>query len=589
MATYIPLARKYRPQDFDQLIGQDHVSSTLKRAIEQERVAQAYLFTGVRGVGKTSAARILAKALNCEKGPTPTPCNECTNCQQVTSGHNMDVTEIDGASNRGIDEIRSLRETLAYAPTNARYHVHIIDEVHMLTTEAFNALLKTLEEPPEHVKFVFATTEPRKVPATILSRCQRFDFRRIELKTMVAHLKTLAEAENIQIDEAALYAIARSADGSLRDAEVVLDQLGSYVEGTVTENDVIELLGALGADALFDLMHAILTKDAAATFKLLMQQKDQGKEAAEILSNLLRHVRNLMVLAALEGSSGQATLSEQLIDEPAERIARLQEQTKTVTTQELLMFLQMLNGSYELIRRSAMSWLVLELVLIQIATRGDWDSLEALIQKASTISAEAKPQQAAQPAPITRKVEAPKPAPKVAPATRVQPSKFEITQSIPSPTVQEVSEEPVKQKPAPPEPKIKPVLVVDPNRNISAQVQEALDDVYVNWPEFLEKLGGMKMSLAAYLTDSRPIDLDGKKLTIGLTGAALQAEVLSTRENRVLVSQVLAEVSKQSFVIEFATIGGPKKEVEKSDVVVDDSKPALVQDIVKLFNATVVE
>lgn len=496
----------------------------------------------------------------------------------------------------------------------------------MLTTEAFNALLKTLEEPPSHVKFVFATTEPRKVPATILSRCQRFDFRRIELKTMVAHLQTLADAEKIELDSGALYAIARSADGSLRDAEVVLDQLGSYVEGAVTENDVIELLGALGADALFDLMKAILEKDAAATFTILMQQKEQGKEAAEILTSLLRHVRNLMVIAALDGSAGQETLAEQLIDEPAERLQRLQNQTKTVTTQELLMFLQMLNGAYDLIRRSALSWLVLELVLIQIATRGDWESLEGLIQRAAAAGENAQSTSAARPAQTPRQSpersaaaqpaspatpppskpqaaeQEPKLAPaKSAPAARTQPRTFEVTQSIPSPESREPHTNETaatsEDKPAPaaaqPQevPPPKPAQALKSRRRISAQIQEALDEIYLNWPEFLEKLGEKKMSLAAYLGESKPIDLDGKKLTIGLAGTSLHAEVLSTRDNRVLVSQVLAEVSKQSFVIEFDTLNADKKPADepKGDVEVDDSKPALVQDIVKLFNATVVD
>ncbi len=220
--SYLPLARKYRPQTFDELIGQPHVTETLMRALKTKRLGQAYLFAGQRGVGKTSAARILAKSLNCEQGPTPTPCNRCANCTQITEGRSLDVLEIDGASNRGIDEIRALRDTVGFAPTTGAFRVYIIDEVHMLTLEAFNALLKTLEEPPAHVRFIFATTAPGKVPATILSRCQRFDFRRLEVPTLVAALTTVATKERLSIEEPALYAVARSAEGSLRDAEVIL-------------------------------------------------------------------------------------------------------------------------------------------------------------------------------------------------------------------------------------------------------------------------------------------------------------------------------------------------------------------------------
>ncbi len=248
--SYIVFARKWRPRDFDEVIGQEHVTVTLKNAISLGRIAHAYLFAGPRGVGKTTVARIFAKALNCEKGPTVKPCNVCASCKEVVSGNSIDVLEIDGASNRGIDEVRSLRENIRFSPIGSKFKVYIIDEVHQITSDAFNALLKTLEEPPPHVKFIFATTQPHKVPGTILSRCQRFDFKRITLDLIISKLKNIVSEEKIKIEEEVLFTIARAADGSMRDAEVLLDQLNCATEGKIKIKDASEMLGVIEQDML---------------------------------------------------------------------------------------------------------------------------------------------------------------------------------------------------------------------------------------------------------------------------------------------------------------------------------------------------
>ena len=232
--SYIVLARKYRPMFFEDVVGQQHVTRTLQNAIEQNRIANAYLFAGPRGVGKTTVARILAKALNCEQGPTPRPCNQCSYCLEINESRSLDVFEIDGASNRGIDEVRNLRESLRYSPSAGKYRINIIDEVHMLTNEAFNALLKTLEEPPKNVLFIFATTEPHKVPATIMSRCQRFDFKRMSNKNIIEQLRMLCEKEQIEIDDESLRLIATRADGSMRDSESILDEIIAFAGKKIT-------------------------------------------------------------------------------------------------------------------------------------------------------------------------------------------------------------------------------------------------------------------------------------------------------------------------------------------------------------------
>jgi len=266
---YLVLARKWRPQVFEDVLGQEHVGKTLKNAIRLGRVAHAYLFSGPRGVGKTSVARILAKALNCEKGPVEIPCNSCVNCREITEGSSMDVNEIDGASNRGIDEIRELRENVKFAPASSRYKIYIIDEVHMLTKEAFNALLKTLEEPPPHVIFVFATTETHKVPATILSRCQRFDFRRLSLRNITDNLRRIASMEGIRISDAGLTLIAEASEGSVRDAQSLFDQAISFAGTEIGDGEVEELLGTADRRFLFSLSEAVLARDAAACLRII--------------------------------------------------------------------------------------------------------------------------------------------------------------------------------------------------------------------------------------------------------------------------------------------------------------------------------
>jgi DNA polymerase-3 subunit gamma/tau len=296
--SYEVFARKYRPQTFDALVGQTHVSRTLKNAIAQNRLAHAYLFVGPRGIGKTSTARILAKSLNCIKGPTVTPCGKCDNCLEIAGGNSLDVIEIDGASNRGIDDVRELRDNVRYAPAKSRLKIYIIDEVHMLTKEAFNALLKTLEEPPPHVKFIFATTEPDKVLPTILSRCQRFDLHRIPANLIAQHLQFIAGKEKITLEPAAAHAIARGAEGGLRDAESMLDQLVAFCGERISESDVLNVFGFTSEQTVIDLMRHILLAKTPEAIDLLHQQSESGKDMIRLISDLIAYLRDLLVFKA---------------------------------------------------------------------------------------------------------------------------------------------------------------------------------------------------------------------------------------------------------------------------------------------------
>ena len=293
--SYEVFARKYRPQTFDDLVGQAHVSRTLKNAVAQNRLAHAYLFVGPRGIGKTSTARILAKALNCVKGPTVNPDNTCDNCREIAGGNSLDVLEIDGASNNGVEQVRELRENVRYAPSKSRYKIYIIDEVHMLTAAAFNALLKTLEEPPPHVKFIFATTEPQKVLPTIVSRCQRFDLHRIPAKLIADHLQFIAGKEKIMLEPSAAHAIARGAEGGLRDAESMLDQLVAFCGEKISEADVLNVFGFTSEQTVVDLTGKILRGETAAALDVLYEQSEAGKDMMRLMSDLISYLRDLLV------------------------------------------------------------------------------------------------------------------------------------------------------------------------------------------------------------------------------------------------------------------------------------------------------
>jgi DNA polymerase-3 subunit gamma/tau len=362
--SYIVSARKYRPQTFDELIGQEHVANTLRNAIARDRVGHAYLFSGPRGVGKTSAARIFAKALNCEKGPTGTPCGECTFCREITEGRSLDLVEIDGASNRRIDEVRQIRENVRFVPSSSRYKIYIIDEVHMLTTEAFNALLKTLEEPPEHVIFLFATTELQKVPQTIRSRCQQFVFKRIAIPLIVQMLKRITDDLEVEADERSLFWIARSASGSMRDAESILDQMISYSEGPINTDDVFYVLGMPAYDIYHRFAGCIAGGDFAGCHRLLDELIRAGMEVSVLVSGLIEYYRNLYILAVDDGA-------EKVIDLPSEDMEQMRSQLDSYTLEDVQNILVLLTRLYMDSKGSEIARQLMEVALIRLVRYRD--------------------------------------------------------------------------------------------------------------------------------------------------------------------------------------------------------------------------
>jgi DNA polymerase-3 subunit gamma/tau len=372
--SYLVLARKYRPQSFSDVVAQEHITQTLANAIVAGRVAHAILFTGPRGTGKTTVARILAKALNCQEGPAREPCNRCRSCEEITAGHCVDVFEIDGASNNSVDQVRELRENVKYMPAHSRYKIYIIDEVHMLSTPAFNALLKTLEEPPPHVLFMFATTEAHKIPITILSRCQRFDFRRIRLESVAHYLATICGQEAVAISSESLDLIAREAGGSIRDSLSLLDQVMASGAKAIPHDRVVETLGVIDRQQIHELAEALLSGDATRFIGALDEMFDRGHDVKKLFSDLLEYVRNLMVLHT--GREGH-----KLVDLPASEIDLMQRQAQRFPQTSLHQTLEILFREEPAVRLSSQPKLALEMAFFRVWQAQPALSIDTLIQK----------------------------------------------------------------------------------------------------------------------------------------------------------------------------------------------------------------
>lgn len=421
--SYLVLARKWRPQLFDDLVGQEHVSQTLKNAITADRVHHAFLFTGARGVGKTSAARIFAKALNCQQGPTTQPCGVCPSCVEITNSQGIDVLEIDGASNTGVDDIRELRENIRYLPSQSRYKIFIIDEVHMLSINAFNALLKTLEEPPEHAKFIFATTEPHKIPITILSRCQRFDFKKIGLTPLQERLRFIVDSEKIEISDTGLAIVARSAGGSMRDALSTLDQVIAFCGDSVSDEELQGLLGLVSRALLLETIKAICDRQPGELLALVKKVDDQGHSFRQFCQQLVEQVRALVVLKVVEQPGD-------LIDIGETELADLRLLAEAAPLEDLQRLLTILIRTEADLAVSNYPRLTMEMVLVKLAGLPAGIDVAALVKKL-----EALEQRLAAGIPAVSTPPAPNRPAQKAPA--MAPS---VVQEIPLP------EEPVEEK-----------------------------------------------------------------------------------------------------------------------------------------------
>jgi DNA polymerase-3 subunit gamma/tau len=536
--SYQVLARKWRPQVFEDVVGQGHITRTLQNAITSGRLAHAFLFSGPRGVGKTTTARILAKALNCAEGPTPTPCGKCDSCRETAAGTSVDVIEIDGASNRGIEHIRELREAVKYAPAGGKNKVYVIDEVHMLTNEAFNALLKTLEEPPPHVIFIFATTEPQKIPPTILSRCQRYGFKRVPLQEIIGLLRTISDAEGISITDRGLAMIARAAEGSMRDSQSLLDQAVSYSGMAIKDGDLQSTLGSVAQETLSKFTAGLLARDSAGLLKQIDLLLEQGQDMRQFLAGVVEHVRNLLVVRI-------AADPARIIELPAADIEAIKQQAAGAANEHLLMLFDGLSKTLDDMRWSPHQRFTFEVGVIKACSLAPLKPLAEVLSHMRDLEERLASGASGQAAPVH-------------PASRVSEQRAPY------------------------------VKTQGPSSAGPAAGDAGQDDP---WGRIMSSLRLKKPGLATFLAASRLIEAGGADLVIGVKGSGFQIEQIEKPENGSLVETIAAEVLGRKVRLRVQSIAEePKPSKAKAPA---KKKPevtdGLVQDALRIFGGEVIE
>ncbi len=545
--NYLVFARKFRPQIFDEIKGQDATVTTLKNAILQNRVSQSFLFTGTRGVGKTSTARILAKSLNCESGPTITPCGKCPSCQEITSGTSLDVIEIDGASNNSVDNIRDLRESIATSPVHGKYKIYIIDEVHMLSAGAFNALLKTLEEPPAHAKFIFATTDAHKVPATILSRCQKFQFRRIPFHEIVKKLALIAKKEKVEATESALMLIAKTGDGSLRDAESLFDQLASFSGGKITSEKVEKCLGVASFSLYLSLLSAWSKNDSLKALQIVEKALEEGLEILPFVKGLYEMVRHFLIIKVHPDPKG-------LIGLAPETIKDIQKETRSFTEDGLLAISTGLEKLVQMVQYSSQARFVLEAAVIKFASLSQAASIPELLKRLEKLEKKSH----------LRVLDT---APKNQPVD-IKGSKDETSPS---------------KKISPP----------SSNANIAAPKQKAaffsLTQVESVWSKVIQDVEKQKMSIAPALTEAEPIETEEGFLVLGFPQEfTFHKESLEQPETKALIEKALEARLGAPLEIKVVLTKANNKNINpepESEEPVSNDIPPIVESALDIFKS----
>ena len=558
--SYLVLARKYRPQTFEEVVEQAHVTTTLTNAIAADRVAHAILFAGPRGTGKTTIARILAKAMNCIQGPRPTPCNACQSCTEITAGSSADVFEIDGASNNSVDQVRELRENIKYMPAHSKFKIYIIDEVHMLSVAAFNALLKTLEEPPEHVLFLFATTEPHKIPITIHSRCQRHDLRRIDAQALIAHMKMLCHQESRDMSLESLGVIAREAGGSMRDALSLLDQVISSTSGPVEHEQLLDMLGAVDRTLLFDLAAGILKRDLPTLLDRLDAAYNRGVDIRRLYADLVEHFRNLIV-------AGMGHRSEKLIDAPDHERERLTQQARGAGAAVFSHVFKILAAEMPAIKFAGSPKLAFETVLFRILETQPSLPVDTLIEKLELLredfaSGKAVPPPASSPSMTATPVTPP------AQATPGNPAIKEPTRDYGS---------------APPS---------DPSSRVDSAVND--ENPASLWKPLLDNIAREQPALGGALANAKLIEITAGQVVLEVPGNAFSINRLKKKDNSARLEKICSEFLGRPVTVAIrADVAGQQANSQqkkldnkhKQDVL---SHP-LVEDAIEIFQGEVVE
>lgn len=568
--SYQVLARKYRPQRFEDVVSQEHITRALANAVTSGRLAHAILLSGPRGTGKTTIARILAKCVNCESGPGATPCNACRSCQDITSGHAADVFEIDGASNNKVENVREIRDNAHYMPAYSPYKIYIIDEVHMLSDSAFNALLKILEEPPAHVKFFFATTDPNKIPITILSRCQRHDCRRVPLDAIIRHMAMLCEKEGIGISSEALTMIGREADGSIRDALSLLDLIITSSDGPINADRISDVLGGVDRQSLFDMSAAVFARDTAKIIEIIDRLYDRGQNMAKLFAEFLAHFRNLLVVKI-----GGTT--EVLSDISEFEVTSLRDQVKSVSATHINQILDILFKEDYTVRQSSRPKLAMEMAFIRAIQVPPALSIDALIEKIDTLhkgfgktgSDDAGPQASQDPDPIRR---SPGPA-----AEYPQPS-FE--KKTPLPEVNENLPSAANDADADVKPRL---LTKEPDESLAA-----------SWQRILKNLYGENPALSACFSDSQLIQTGDNQLKINFSTNQFNVNYAGRDTSRELIQKACSryfgndiQVSLAGAVL--APASGAVKNQQARHLESETLSHPLVEAAMKVFNGKIVE
>lgn len=523
--SYQVIARKYRPQRFEDVVGQEHVTQTLANAITQKRIAHAYLFCGPRGTGKTTIARIFAKALNCTGGPKIDFAEDDERVQEITEGRSLDVLEIDGASNNGVEQVRELRETCKYAPAKSPFKIYIIDEVHMLSTAAFNALLKTLEEPPAHVKFMFATTDPEKVLPTILSRCQRYDLRRIPAALITKHLAEIAAKEKVTIDDAALHAIARGADGGMRDAESTLDQLISFCGDQIEEADVLSMFGLAAQDQILKLSRAVLAGEVSTTLTQLNELAQGGKDLGRLLGDLLNHFRNLLIFQVSRGDLGLVEASEA-------EAAALKEQAALANADALTRILETLADAELRLRDAASKKILLEITLLRAIEARTALPLDAVLKQLNQLRGQSG--HAVAPAPVSTTA---------APAA---PGRLSAAFAA-------IAPKSAVEAPKPAAPQVSP-----PPAAPAAAAAPAPGDLAGLWSQLVEAVGRASSFTRSYLLNAHPVAFEKNVFVIGFDPEFEDyLGLVDNSRNHALLATKLAELGHLNAMIKFIKAEAP--------------------------------